>query len=247
MSPAGGSQPGIGGSGGGNGMGRGDGPGSGLHGEGPGTGKEGSGRGVDPSAHGGISPQAGPGGAGSGTNGQPAIPGVSVQGGNTVTLPSFGASGNDPSVPGHSGASGGKRGDLDFTVEGSARSGGGFNYYGLLKADKTYTKYLPTRAGWVVMVYADPASAAHPYADALTPPDPMRIDLPDGLGRSRLVITCVLDRSGLLRDPRVLEGGAPDMTAKVMAALPAWKFRPVFHGETPIEVTAILGFNINTD
>jgi hypothetical protein len=37
------------------------------------------------------------------------------------------------------------------------------------------------------------------------------------------------------------------MTPKVMAALPAWKFRPAFHGNTPIEVTTILGFNINTD
>jgi hypothetical protein len=57
----------------------------------------------------------------------------------------------------------------------------------------------------------------------------------------------VLDRSGILKNPLVLEAGAPEMAAKVMAALPAWKFRPAFHGETPIEVTAILGFNINTD
>jgi hypothetical protein len=247
MSPAGGDQPGLGGNGGGTGIGRGDGPGSGLNGTGPGAGKEGTGHGIDPNARGGISPQPGPGGAGTGTSGQPAIPGVSVQGGNTVTLPSFGSGGNDPSPAGHSGMNNGKRGEFEVTTVGTARSGGGFNYYGLLKADKTYTKYLPTRAGWVVMWYADPASATHPYAEDLTPPDAMRIDLPDGLGRSRLVITCVLDRSGVLKDPRVLESGAPDMTAKVMAALPAWKFRPAFHGETPIEVTAILGFNINTD
>ena len=247
MSPAGGSQPGLGGSGGGAGIGRGEGPGSGLHGEGPGDAKEGTGRGSDPSARGGISPQPGPGGAGTGTKGQPAIPGVEVQGGNTVNLPSFGSGGNDPNVPGRSGAGKGNRRDLEVNVVGTARAGGGFNYYGLLKADKAYTKYLPTVAGWVVMYYADPDSAIHPYAEDLTAPDPLRVDLPVNLGHSRLVITCVLDRSGILKNPHVLEGTAPDMTAKVMAALPAWKFRPAFRGDTPVEVNAILGFNIDTN
>jgi len=29
--------------------------------------------------------------------------------------------------------------------------------------------------------------------------------------------------------------------------LPSWKFRPAMRGNQPIEVTAILGFGINTD
>jgi hypothetical protein len=175
MSPAGGNQPGLGGSGGGNGIGRGDGPGSGLNGTGSGAGKEGAGHGIDPNARGGISPQGGPGGAGTGANGQPAIPGVSVQGGNTVTLPSFGSGGSDPNPAGHSGMNGKGHGAFD------------------------------------------------------------------------LVIACILDTTGILKHLRVLEGGTSDMTPKVMAALPSWKFRPAFRGNTPVEVNAILGFNINTD
>jgi hypothetical protein len=36
------------------------------------------------------------------------------------------------------------------------------------------------------------------------------------------------------------------MTTKVLAALTNWKFRPVFRGDQPVEVNAILGFNIDT-
>ena len=74
----------------------------------------------------------------------------------------------------------------------------------------------------------------------------LRADLPAGLGRSRLVIACVLDRSGLIKNIRVLEAGGPDMTTKVLAALPSWKFRPVLRSDQPVEVNAILGFNIDT-
>jgi hypothetical protein len=37
------------------------------------------------------------------------------------------------------------------------------------------------------------------------------------------------------------------MTAKIMAALPSWKFRPATRGAQPVEVNAILGFNIDTN
>ena len=95
MSPSGGDKAGLGGSGGGGGIGRGDGPGSGFSGPGAGAGKEGTGPGSDPMARGGISPYPGSGGAGTGTSGTPAMPGVSVKGGssNIVTLPSFGSGG----------------------------------------------------------------------------------------------------------------------------------------------------------
>jgi hypothetical protein len=36
------------------------------------------------------------------------------------------------------------------------------------------------------------------------------------------------------------------MTSKVLAALPSWKFRPVFRGDQAIDVNAILGFDIDT-
>jgi len=50
----------------------------------------------------------------------------------------------------------------------------------------------------------------------------------------------------LLRNPLVLEPGPAVMTSKVLAALSNWKFRPALRGSQPVEVNAILGFNIDT-
>ena len=249
MSPAGGDKPGLGGSGGGASIGHGAGPGSGLSGEGAGATnatKDNSGHGSETLARGGISPYPGPGGAGSGTASKPPMPGVSVHGGsNIVTLPSFGADGAGPNIAGRS-SLGKDQPAPSITVVGTSRSGGAFNFYGALKGDKVYTIYIDTVLGTAVMEYADPASAAHPYAEDLTAPQPMRADLPANLTPSRLVIACVLDRSGALRNPQVLEPGRGELTSKVLAALTSWKFRPVFRGDQPVEVNAILGFAIDT-
>lgn len=247
MSPAGGSDPGLGGSGGGTGIGRGKDQGSGFSGEGPGAGKDGTGKGSDPNARGGISPYPGPGGAGNATNGAPAMPGVSVRGGanNIVTLPSFGPSGGQPTDPNRSSAGKDQHGP-GITVVATSRSGGAFNFYGYLKGSKVYTIYLDTALGPAVMQYADPTSATRPYAEDLNAPEPIRDDLPAGIVRSRLVIACILDRSGMLKNFQVLEPGNAMMTSKVLAQLPKWKFRPVMRGNEPVEVNAILGFNIDT-
>jgi hypothetical protein len=251
MSPSGGDKPGLGGSGGGSSIGHGAGPGSGLSGEGPGAAKadatkDGAGHGSETLARGGISPYPGPGGAGGGTTGKPPMPGVSVSGGsNVVTLPSFGADGAGPNIAGRS-STGKDHTGPGITVVGSARSGGAFNFYGMLKGDKNYTIYIDTVLGTAVMQYADPASAAHPYAEDLVPPQPMHSDLPANVKPARLVIACILDRSGSLRNLQVLDGGASQMTTKVLAALTNWKFRPVFRGDQPVEVNAILGFDIDT-
>lgn len=252
MSPAGGDKPGLGGSGGGTGIGRGTGPGSGFSGDGSGASKTGEGRGSDTLARNGISPYPGPGGAGSGTGGKPPVPGVAVSGGsnNIVTLGSFGADGSAPSPPDRSSA-GGKRKGLDVTVVATSRSGGAFNFYGTLKGDKVYTIYIDSGAlGPAVMQYSDPTSENHVYGQELTPPEPIRVDVKGEISsnfkRSRLVIACILDRSGELRGTRVLEPGSAAMTSKVLASLPTWKFRPAFRGDQPVEVNAILGFNIDT-
>ena len=246
MSPSGADKPGMGGSGGGAGIGRGDGPGSGFAGPGSGAGKAGSGPGSDTTAHGGISPYPGPGGAGTGTNGTPAMPGVSVKGGNNiVTLPGFGSGAKQPAAPGRSNTNSENRGP-DITVVATSRSGGAFNFYGRLKGDKVYTIYIETALP-TVMSFADPASEAHGYAEDLAAPQAMRANLPAGLPKTRLVIACVLDRSGLLRKPQVLEPATAIMTSKVLTALSSWKFRPVLRGGQPIEVNAILGFNIDTN
>ena len=51
----------------------------------------------------------------------------------------------------------------------TSRSGGAFDFYGRLKGEKVYTIYITTALP-TVMSYADPASAAHGYAEDLTAP-----------------------------------------------------------------------------
>ena len=251
LSPSGTAKSGLGGSGGGPGIGRGNGPGSGLQGEGSGAGKDkdsaAAGRGSDPNARGGISPYPGAGGSGTGTNGTPAVPNVSVQGGSTqvINLPSFGAPGGDSptSGPGRSSVNDHKRSGI--TVVATSRSGGVLPYYGLLKGDN-YSIYIETSLGTAVMQYSDPASAAHPSREALSEPEPLRKDFPAGLRPTRVIIACTLDRSGDLKDLKVLEPGAADTTSKILVALHGWKFRPAFRGNEPVEVNAILGFGVDT-
>ena len=202
---------------------------------------------LGPNAHGGISPYPGAGGAGNGTNGSPAIPGVSVAGGTTtINLPSFGAPGGDaPSNgPGHSSAN--AHNGSGITIEATPRSGGVFNYYGVLKGDRNYSIYIDTSIGTAVMQYADPASASRPSREELDAPEPMRKPLPTGLRPTHVVIACILDRSGTLKNLQVLQPGAPEATSKILVALQNWKFRPAFRGNEPVEVNAILGFGIDT-
>jgi len=96
------------------------------------------------------------------------------------------------------------------------------------------------------MQYSDAASVAHPSKEVLTEPEPIRKELPSGLHPTRVVIACILDRSGVFKDLKVLEPGAPETTSKILAALPNWKFQPAMRGNEPVEVNAILGFGIDT-
>jgi hypothetical protein len=247
MSPSGGANPGLGGTGGGAGISQGNGPGSSTTGEGSGAKTSGSGQGSNEVAHNGISPFPGTGGAGKGTLVPPAMPGVSVSGGgnNTVKLPSFGTDGAPDTDPAHSPAIT-NPGGPGITVIATSHSGGAFNFYGALKGDKVYTIYIDTALGTAVMQFADPKSATETYPEELTAPQALRAELPSDITASRLVIACTLDRSGLLKTSRVVEGNSPELSEKVLAALPRWKFRPAFRGNQPIEVNAILGFDIDT-
>ncbi len=252
MSPSGGDTPGLGGSGTGASIGHGEGPGSGLNGEklatGPGAGKTGASVGSDPSKNvsGGISPTPGPGGAGSAPTGSPAVPGVDVRGGSTsvVNLPSFGSDSSAPNSPDHSPAKPNQ--GPAITIVATSRSGGAFDFYGKLPGDN-YTVYVDTSIGTVVMQFAEVNPAAHSEAETLTGPRGYVTGLPTGLPHTRVVIKCRLDTSGKLQNLQVLEPGPAAMTAKIMAALPNWKFRPAMRGTRPVEVNAILGFNINTE
>lgn len=247
LSPTGGDQPGLGGTGGGTGIGRGPGSGSGLSGEGGGTGKTGAGRGASTDARGGISPSAGPGGAGNATSGNPPVPGVSVNGGTTsVTLPSFGSdpSAVSPTAARHSSLK--QSQSLDVDIVATANSGGAFEPYKNLLHGEKHTIYPDTSSslGLAVMEYADESATGH---GTISPPQALRTGLPEGLPRTRMVVICTLDAAGNLKNIRVLEPGSADMTAKVLAALRSWKFRPALRGNQPIEVTSILGFAVDTN
>ncbi|MGB8580119.1 MAG: hypothetical protein WCD47_04815 [Candidatus Sulfotelmatobacter sp.] len=250
MSPSGGDKPGIGGSGGGSGIGSGSGPGSGLSNkttaENSGAGKSGTGHGSDPNARGGISPTPGPGGAGTAPTGSSAAPGVDIRGGSAiVNLPSFDASNSSaPTVPGRSSVKADQ--GPAITIVATSRSGGAFDFYGKLPGDN-YTVYVDTPAGTVVMQFAEADSSSHPNAGPLTGPEGLRTSLPANLPHARVVIKCKLDASGNLKNLQVLEPGPATMTAKIVAALPSWKFRPATRGSQPVEVNAILGFNIDTN
>jgi hypothetical protein len=248
MSPSGGDKAGLGGAGGGTGIGRGNGPGSAMSGNAGGAAKTGSGRGSDPNASGGISPAPGPGGAGNLTSGNPPVRGVDISGGSSIiTLPGFGSDGaaSSPSTPGRTNLN--QRDALGVTVVATASSGGAFEpYKNLLKGEK-YTTYLDTSLGTVVMEFADESTTAQRFGSTLTGPVGIKLDLPAGLPRARMVVTCTLDASGNIRVGKVLEPGPAQMTSKVLAALRSWKFEPAMRGKQPVEVTAILGFGIDTN
>ncbi len=247
LSPSGGDKPGLGGAEGGTSIGRGNGAGSGMNGSSTGAGKSGPGRGSDPTARGGISPAAGPGGAGNIPSGIPPVRGVDISGGSSeVTIPAFGSdpAGDNPQAPGHPTAK--QRQALGVTIVATASSGGAFEPYKNLLRGEKYTTYFDTSLGTVVMEFADQSGTARAYS-TLTAPSAIRTDLPEGLPHARMVVTCTMDASGNLKNVRVLEAGPAEMTAKILAALRSWKFQPAMRGDQPVEVTAILGFGVNTN
>jgi hypothetical protein len=146
-------------------------------------------------------------------------------------------------MPGHSGNK--QRQALGVTVVATATSGGPFEPYKNLLHGQTYTTYLDTSLGTVVMEFGE--TSVNNQAGGLTAPQGVRTDLPDGLPRVRMMVRGTLDLSGNLRNIHVLEPGPADMTAKVLSALRGWKFQPALRGDQPVEVTAILGFNIDTN
>jgi hypothetical protein len=245
MSPTGGVTPGIGGTGGGSGNTTGAGSGAAHDGGGAGSAKSGTGPGASTTAKVGTSPVPGPGGTGIGSRaGVPNTAGISVQGGSIVTLPSFGTSADNSAVAGRSSVSG--HPGPGITVVATSRSGGAFNFYGALKGDRVYTIYLDTTLGMAVLQFADPTTEAQGYAEELNAPEPLRKTLPPSADHTRVVISCVIDRTGNVKNAAVLDGKSSTLAAKILPALANWRFRPVLRGEKPIDVQAILGFNIDT-
>jgi hypothetical protein len=220
-----------------------------MTGRGTGAGKTDTGHGSDPSARAGISGSNGPGGAGNLASGSPPVQGVDITGGTgIVTLPSFGGSdspGNDSATPGRSRLKTNNKA-LDLDIVASAGAGGAFAPYKSLFHSETHTIYIDTIFGTVSMEYADESGTSHNFSAPLSPPAPLETDLPDGLPHARMMVTCTLNASGNLTNPLVLEAGPTQMTAKVLAALRHWKFTPAMRNNRAVEVTAILGFGIDT-
>jgi hypothetical protein len=239
MSPAG-TSAGAGNAGSGAGAAHGSGSGNSTSGSGSGSSFSGSGRASDATPHTGISSYAGPGGAGDRYHGR--VPGVFVSGGsNVVTLPSFG--GTEPSAGGRSDVHNDSNG---ITVVASPRAGGAMNFYGVLKGDRVYTIYFKTAAGMVSLQFADPESTLHPYTEDLVAPQALRTDVSSEIPRTRLVVKCMLDRTGVVKNVSILQSAGGEFEKRVLAVLPDWKFSPAFRGSEPVEVNAILGFGIDT-
>ena len=244
MSPTGGDKLGLGGANAGTGTGRGNGNGSGLTGDAYGAGRAGPGRGSDPNARGGISTSPGPGGAGTAPSGTPPVPGVSVSGGTSeITLPSFGDSGSGTEPAGAKRSSLKQRRTFDVDIVATANSGGAFEPYKNLLHGVKHTMYPVPTDNTIAMEYAESSSSG---AGAFSGPQAIRTTVPDALPHVRIVLACTVDSGGNLRNVHILEG-PNDAAVKVVAALRSWKFQPALRGDQPVDVTAIIGFSIDTN
>jgi len=241
MSPEGGARGGLGGSGGGSGIGSGNGPGRADAGSGPGSSVADTGSGSDPFR--GRSPAPGLGGAGKADSDE--SNGVSIQGA-TVTVRSFGSS---PPLDRLSGRSGHSRAHSEstptVTVVASSRSGGALNEYGALRGTKIYSIYIATARGPAVLQYSEHSPRGQGFEDDLGAPEPINTEVPPGFTSKRFAVSCVIDRSGLLRNLRVLESNASESVARMFSVLEGWRFRPALRDTEPVDVDAILGFNLD--
>jgi len=186
----------------------------------------------------------GPGAGGSGSGrGTTAIPGVTINGGH-VTLPSFATASSTPGSPSRTPAE--KRRPPAITIIATSRSGGAVNMYGALKGGKVYTIYIDTQVGMAVFQYAERATNQGNFQQDLIPPEPLSSDVPADVPKARLLLSCIMDKSGMLKNIRVLESAKADATQRIVSALNTWRFRPVLRGDEPVDVDVIVGFNIDT-
>jgi hypothetical protein len=244
LGPGGSNALGRGGSGSGSGIGNGSGTGNAPSGNGPGSGVADIGPGAAPGR--GNSPSPGDGGAGKNSNATTAG-GVWVGGSapaGSVNIPSFATSG-DAAIPGHSPSQPDRR-RPSVTIVGTSRSGGALNHYGALPGSRVYTVYIDTQGGTAVLEYSAADSSGREFSQDLIAPEAVKASVPAELRSASFVVSCVMDRSGLLRNLRVLRSSAPVAATQLVAMLQDWRFRPVLRGDAAIEVHAILGFNVNT-
>ena len=117
---------------------------------------------------------------------------------------------------------------------------------GALPGSRVYTVYIDTDAGTAVLQYSSADTSGKEFSQDLVAPEAVRAEVPADLRSARFVVACVVDRTGLLRNLRVLQNSAPGALGQLIAMLQDWRFRPVLRGNAAIEVNAIVGFNIDT-
>jgi hypothetical protein len=193
----------------------------------------------------GISPGPGPGGVG-GASGPNAIRGLSISGG-VITLPSFGDPKTSATSAGGSGTHGDSRDEYHgtaITIVSTSRSGGALNAYGVLKGSRVYTIYIDTPQGMATMEFSALDGALS--VDDLTPPEVIASDLSPALPAKKLIVACTLDRTGNVRQARILQGGGYEYEKQLLADLRGWRFRPARRAGEAVEVEALLGFHVGT-
>jgi hypothetical protein len=118
--------------------------------------------------------------------------------------------------------------------------------YGAFRGTKVYSIYIATSLRPAVVQYSEHSPSGHGFENDLSAPEPISTELPSGFTNGRFVVACMIDRSGLLRNFRVLEGNTSEPVARIFSALEAWRFHPALRDTAPVEVDAILGFNLET-
>jgi len=243
MSFTGGREPGVGTSGTGGGIARGSGPGAAKTGVGPGSADAGSGRGADKLAEGGITPKSPEGGAGRGT-GNMSIAGLSIAGGATavggqIFVGSFGPA---PSVKRSLPL--GPRKAPPVLVTGTSRSGGVLQRYAKAPRGNVSTIYISTGIGTAVVEFSEASNRNQAGYSDLTAPEPLQASLPNELSNTPIVVGCLMDRSGRLKEVTLLHEMAGGLADKLIAALASWRFRPVLRGDEPVEASVLIGMHL---
>lgn len=245
MSPYGGSEPGVGLGTTGDGLASGTGSGAAIAGIGPGAGATGTGPGKMETAGHGLTPNGNDGGSGK-NNGGVMIDGLSISGGPStgggqVFLGSFAAP--PPSKPAQIPL--GPRKAPSVMVVGTSRSGGVLSAYAGAPRGPVYTIYVSTGVGTAVIEFSEAGSSRSLDAE-LTAPEPLEASLPAELRETPIVIGCLLDRSGRLKEIKLLHQITADVSAKLMQALTAWRFRPVLRGDQAVEASVLIGLHLNS-
>lgn len=243
MSPQGGFEPGVGVGRTDEGISSGRGSGAGPAGTGPGGASTGTGLGNSETATGGITPNGNDGGAGKG-GGDVTIDGISISGGPSagsgqIFLGSFAAPSKPTQIPL------GPRKSPPVMVMGTSRSGGVLQAYARGPRGPVYTIYVSTEVGTAVVEFSAADSSARSFDSELTAPEPLQASLPPELRETPIVIGCLLDRSGRLKEIKLLHQIAADVSVKLKQALATWRFRPVLRGDQAVEASVLIGLHLN--